>query len=451
SLGNPKRISVLEKSDLYCKRQSNYEWIKHFIILICFFESILIMIYDVKQIYDEGTPADVIINLELLRWIFDIIYFLLVSFVSFRFFFRQKIPKRASFCIILVSIMQVFFEYALYCTPKGADSIFFFILTTILTRTISSFFSNDNFKDIRVKDIEHYGIKNLEEEKNYKFVFLRILQEDKIYDYLGHQRLYIQVNDNDNKMQEYIKNIQEFYRKQEYEYVREVYEQLTKKLGGRKKRCYYQRFIQCINKVIKGKQFEDNKGKKVEDNDNECYLCRTQKSHTRINIDTTENHFIQIKTIDGTQITEDYTDYKNNFEEIVSEKFKDPVGITRIFGRYYDIVDNEYKIPGAKIMSKHLSESNVKVYANVLELGYFQYFVYSHRAYKDSKQNNKPYDKADIEIIISDKHKIVFTNSNVKWYVIPGFGTRKDNTIEYKECKKLQDILNNIETPPSID
>ncbi|CAG8605218.1 731_t:CDS:2 [Cetraspora pellucida] len=345
------------------------------------------MIYDAKQIYDEGTPADVIINLELLRWIFDIIYFLLVSFVSFRFFFRQKIPKKASFCIILVSIMQVIFEYALYCTPKGADSIFFFIL--ILTRTISSFFSNDNFKDIRVKDIEHYGIKNREEENNYKFVFLRILQ-DKIYDYLGHQRLYIQVNDNDETTKKYIENIKQFYRNQEYICVTDVYKQLTEKLGGRKKRCYYQRFIKCINKVIK-----TDYGTKFEDKDYECYLCRIIKSHTRINIDTTENHFIQIKTINGTQITEDYTDYKNTFEEIISEKFKNPVGITRIFGRYYDIVDNEFKIPGAKIISKYLSENNVRIYANVLEM---------------------------------------------------------DNNIEYEECEKLETILNktilnNTKTP----
>ncbi|CAG8712352.1 17533_t:CDS:1 [Cetraspora pellucida] len=451
SLGNPKRISVLEKSDFYYNRQSNYEWIKHFIIVICFFESILIMIYDVKQIYDEGTPADVIINLELLRWIFDIIYFLLVSFVSFRFFFRKKIPKRASFCIILVSIMQVFFEYALYCTPKGADSIFLFILTTILTRTISSFFSNDNFKDIRVKDIEHYGIKNCEKEKNYKFVFLRILQEGKISDYLGHQRLYIQVNDNDEKMKAYIKNIQEFYRKQEYIYVTDAYKQLTEQLGGRKKRCYYKRFIKCINKVIK-----TDYGMKVEDDDYECYLCKIKKSHPRINIATTDNHFIQIKTIetsDKIQITEDSTDYENTFIEIISEKFKNPVGITRIFGRYYNIVDNEFNIPGTKIISKYLSENNVKVYANVLEMGYFQYFVYSHRAYKDDKRNKK-YDKADIKISCGN-YNIVFTNSNVRWYVIPGFGTsiytKKDNNDrEYKECKALENILNNIEVPSSI-
>ncbi|CAG8671856.1 6296_t:CDS:1, partial [Cetraspora pellucida] len=336
------------------------------------------------------------------------------------------------------SIMQVFFEYALYCTPKDVDSIFIFILTTILTRSISSFFSNDNVKDIRVKDIEHYGIKSCDKEKNYKFVFLRVLQKSKISDYLGHQRLYIQVNDDDEEMKTYIENIQKFYRKQEFRCVRDVYKQLTEKLGGRKKRCYYKRFIECIIKCI-NKVLNTDYHTKFEDKNYECYLCKIRKSHPRINIATTENHFIRIKTIDEIQITKDYNDYENICKEIISEQFKHPVGITRIFGRYYNIVDHESNIPGTKIISKHLSENNVRIYANVLEMGYFQYFVYSHRAHKDDKQSEK-YDKADIKIEI-DNHNIVFTNSNVRWYVIPGFGT-SNNVREYKECEDIEKILN---------
>ncbi|CAG8499647.1 826_t:CDS:2 [Racocetra fulgida] len=456
--------SFLQENNYYYKRQSNYEWIKHFIVAVSFVESILIIIYDVVQINDEKQqkqPANVI-------------------------------PKKVAFFIIFISIIQVYFEYALYCTPKGADSIFFFVLTTILTRSISSFFSNDNFKDIRVKDIEHYGIKNLDLKKGtYKFVFLRILQKDKISDYLGHQRLYVQVNDNDEKMQKYVENLQNFYRYKEYKAVKDIYKQLTEKLGGRKKRCYHELFHDSIiNKIIKS-----NISAKCKDG-----TCTFQREgHTRININTKENHFIQIKTIDGkeideTQITGDPTKgnlkiddiqitgdpttgnhnipiqnhndniqkideniYNNTFEEIIFEKFKNPVGITHIFDRYYNIVDNELNVPGTKIIAKHLSENNAKVYANVLEMGYFQYFVYSHRAFKDktkdkdNQKNSNQYKKEDIEISY-DKHTIVFKNSKVKWFVIPEFGTSnyiRDNDDacerEYKECIAIQKILNNLE------
>ncbi|CAG8844974.1 18426_t:CDS:1, partial [Racocetra persica] len=156
----------------------------------------------------------------------------------------------------------------------------------------------------------------------------------------------------------------------EYKLVKNVYKQLTEKLGGRKKRCYHKLFHGIVSC--------------------ESDMCqKTRKGHTRINIDAKENYFIQIKEIkaidetqitenhkiDETQITGDLTEenynvqeYKSTFEEIINEKFKNPVGITHIFDRYYNLVDNELNVPGTKIIAKHLSENNVKVYANVLEM-----------------------------------------------------------------------------------
>ncbi|CAG8701597.1 14363_t:CDS:2, partial [Dentiscutata erythropus] len=98
------------------------------------------------------------------------------------------------------------------------DLVYFFILSTVITRSISSFFSHD--KDIKVIEILKHGFR-FEKADNggisfyrdpYKFVFLAVLSEEHTSRLLGQQRLYLNVDLEDDKSS-FIKNFQKSYLK----------------------------------------------------------------------------------------------------------------------------------------------------------------------------------------------------------------------------------------------
>ncbi|CAG8569339.1 25526_t:CDS:2 [Dentiscutata erythropus] len=105
----------------------------------------------------------------------------------------------------VTSRLECFFEYDVYCTPKKVDSIYFFILSTVITRSISSFFSHD--KDIKVVELMKHGFK-FDNGGNegipfyrdpYKFVFLTVLSEEHVSRLLGQQRLYLNADLDDDR------------------------------------------------------------------------------------------------------------------------------------------------------------------------------------------------------------------------------------------------------------
>ncbi|RIB24812.1 hypothetical protein C2G38_2241801 [Gigaspora rosea] len=174
----------------------------------------------------------VVFDLEGLSFLTDIAYLVLSSTLLIPYIIPQKnrfrfVLKRVFFLVIFISVVECFFEYALYCTPRNVDIIFFFILTTVLTRSISSFFPND--REVRVKDIKKYG--KLARDKSldmYKFVFLHINDYEKVSNFLGHQRLYLEIEKGNEEAKKFADKVREFYVKREYEEVINFYlEQLS--------------------------------------------------------------------------------------------------------------------------------------------------------------------------------------------------------------------------------
>ncbi|CAG8812474.1 5270_t:CDS:2, partial [Dentiscutata erythropus] len=74
--------------------------------------------------------------------------------------------KRVFFFVIFLSIVECFFKYDIYCTSKSVDTIFFFILSTVLTRSISLFFSHGT--NIRVESIMKFGFRKQCKCNEYK-------------------------------------------------------------------------------------------------------------------------------------------------------------------------------------------------------------------------------------------------------------------------------------------
>ncbi|CAG8443910.1 26499_t:CDS:2 [Dentiscutata erythropus] len=102
-----------------------------------------------------------LINIDFLSLLADFIYilssfWLLISY--YQPFYKIKNPlgepqpthfirKRLFFFVIFISIIECFFEYNGDCTTKVTNAAFYFIITTVITRSVSSFFSTDkNFK-----------------------------------------------------------------------------------------------------------------------------------------------------------------------------------------------------------------------------------------------------------------------------------------------------------------
>ncbi|CAG8494410.1 15588_t:CDS:1 [Racocetra fulgida] len=223
-----------------------------------------------------------------------------------------------------------------------------------------------------------------------KFVFLRINDYEKVSDFLGHQRLYIEVNDdgvNDQK----IEKIKNFYKNREY---------------------------------IKIEQF---------------YSDQLHELDSDENIDNEEEEFIFIK--------EDPKDNEGIAEKIIFEKFKKPVGKKFLKEKIEKYDRNKINIPGTKIIAKELIE-NAKVYANILEIGLVQYITYSHRSRKkvythplqDLPRENKEAKEVKINIKKEDIKK-----TKVKWIVIPELMESYINRKEHIYKQKLEEEINHCE------
>ncbi|CAG8649292.1 11391_t:CDS:2, partial [Dentiscutata erythropus] len=253
---------------------------------------------------------------------------LIIVFDTLRIIDKVKVKNLSVSVILDLEGLKCFFEYDLYCTPKNVDTIFFFILTTVLTRSISSFFSND--REVRIKNIKKYGeiLKNKDlEGKNldmHKFVFLQINEYKKASEFLGHQRLYIEVEDKDDDL-EYIRSIKEFYTDKEYNKVEEFY-------------------LAKFNEL--------------EDEENEA----------------DEEKFMIVRNIND-------ENKKDIVKKIIFEKLKKPVGKRFLKEKIEKYIKNKINIPETKIIAEELVK-HARVYANILEIGLFQYITYSHRSRK---------------------------------------------------------------------
>ncbi|CAG8608420.1 23687_t:CDS:1 [Dentiscutata erythropus] len=437
----------------------NYNWVRHSIVWICFAHSILVMIFDLKHIYKETKefPTLIIINLEGLNLFTDLIHFTLASWMFISYYFlpkpKFKIGKKLFFFVIFLSITQCFFEFSFYCTPKDGDTFFFFILTTVLTRSISSFFSNS--KEIRVKDIEKVGMK--------KFVFLQI--DKQISNYLGHQRLYVEVDSENLDAIEYVKNVKSFYENKEYEKVRSFYKKLIEQSGGED-----EKYLMSIEQSGSGNEENSITEQSSSGNEENSITEQSSSGNERSKQSSSENLIIEQSSSENLIIEQSSSGneqskqsssgneqskqsssgnengknkkYKCSIvKNIISESFKKPVNKRFIMKKIDRIEKNPMKIPGTKIIAEGLI-NYARIYANILETGLFQYITYSHRSNKNinDKKNEM------IEIIIENDNRkeiLKIKKSKAKWFVIPRFMESKDMLDkEFKLCKNLEDKLN---------
>ncbi|RIB24807.1 hypothetical protein C2G38_2281091 [Gigaspora rosea] len=152
----------------------------------------------------------------------------------------------------------------------------------------------------------------------YKFVFLHINDYEKVSKFLGHQRLYLEIEKNNEEALEYAKKLKDFYVNKEYDEVINFYfEQLSNE-----------------KKLLVAK-----KGEKVSKKD------------------------LSIA------------------DKIIFEKFQRPIGKRVLKEKVENFQNNEKNIPGTKIIAEELVK-HARVYANILEMGLFQYITYSHRSRK---------------------------------------------------------------------
>ncbi|CAG8815662.1 10172_t:CDS:2, partial [Cetraspora pellucida] len=100
-------------------------------------------------------------------------------------------------------------------------------------------------------------------------------------------------------------------------------------------------------------------------------------------LEDSSNGYITTKNKNG--INDD--DYDHSFvEKIISDKLKKPIDKLYLGGKIHKCRKENY-VPGTSIIAEKLLEHS-KVYVNILEMGLFQYFTYSHRADKESKKEN---------------------------------------------------------------
>ncbi|CAG8443924.1 26501_t:CDS:2 [Dentiscutata erythropus] len=381
-----------------------YDKLKGFIIWISFFNSILIAIFDLTEelIHNDRNYPDpekrdlpfinALINFDFLSSLTDFFYFfssfwLLISYYQHKPFCltiknplgepqpKHFIRKRLFFFVIFISIIECFFEYNGNCTPKVTNSIFFFILTTVITRSIASFFSND--KNFRVELIAKYGDR-FKNPKLYNFVFLRIRDTTQVIDFLGEQRLYLQVdldiNDEELKI---IEDIQRLYLKKPHERSDEFKE-------------VYENIRQIINNhdYINGKFSEEK-------------LFGNIKSDSNLII-----------------------------KEIIHDKLKNAKDKTILDDDYHWLCNNH--IHGVRFMADKLMKNSVGVYINVLETGILQYLTYSHRSVANTNSRNIKIEKDDSD------YKIIIREGRIKWIVIPAISELEDFSID--DCLMVKEI-----------
>ncbi|RIB26435.1 hypothetical protein C2G38_2030224 [Gigaspora rosea] len=142
--------------------------IRGLILYILLFFALSITSYDIfeaKDGFSQATWAQ-FLNLESLNLLLDAVNLALVIYLIFYYHILKSggIPRRIFFITLFVLQIQLFFSYAYLCTLPIVDSFFDFILGIILSRTIASFFSKDNFEDflMEVQDKNSKVIESFE-------------------------------------------------------------------------------------------------------------------------------------------------------------------------------------------------------------------------------------------------------------------------------------------------
>ncbi|KAF0554666.1 hypothetical protein F8M41_019009 [Gigaspora margarita] len=188
----------------------------------------------------------------------------------------------------------------------------------------------------------------------YKFVFLHINDYEKVSNFLGHQRLYLEIEKDNEEALEYAKKVKEFYEE------------------------YSEKDLSIVEKII-------------------------------------------------------------------FEKFQRPIGRRVLKEKVDKFEKNKHNIPGTKIIAEELVK-HARVYANILEMGLFQYITYSHRSRKEVKMQKKIKDMERN----NDEIKIEIKDTEVVWIVIPelmeSYANEKDyyNKLdtEINYCKEIEEMLN---------
>ncbi|CAG8762382.1 20139_t:CDS:1 [Dentiscutata erythropus] len=123
--------------------------IRGFVLYIILFYAVAITTFDIVDVkhYNHVEWLE-FLNLESLNLFADVVNFALAIYLIWYYHILKPggIPRRAFFIALFVLQVQLFFSYAYLCTLPIVDSFFDFILGVILSRTISSFFSKDDFE-----------------------------------------------------------------------------------------------------------------------------------------------------------------------------------------------------------------------------------------------------------------------------------------------------------------
>ncbi|CAG8486791.1 13550_t:CDS:2 [Dentiscutata erythropus] len=476
-------------STFECNEAKYYGEVSHttFLEQISGFGSIAGLIFNIavygatSKLEETGVQTiSAVINLEMLNISMDLLYFIF-SFISIitnfgilkweklqknSFLSKPKnfIHKKIFFFTIFFSITECFFEYAFYCTPKNVDTIFFFILTTVLTRSIASFFSND--KELKVKNIMIYGnkYKGSTDRKNKntidrrEFVFLRLDGEEQIRKFIGQARLYLKVyreNDNKNKNPD-MKDEEDIIDDDDQNMKNDV-----KIIEQIKEYYVYERYKDV-------RRFYQNKLLDPEDN---------KKDYNNSDEDIEKDYKISDK--DSDEVSK--KDSKKEYLFIKKHKYRSI--IEKIIAENNEPILKYQKglnIPGIPIIAKEIFRNAVS-FVNVLEMGLFHYITYSHRSRKKFKKYKaervkKLFINADVKKIAHYKNqddinidflmnhdegskntemnliKIDFIEASGKWFIIPElleffYDSKKENygqklREEFEFCEIIEEVLN---------
>ncbi|CAG8550124.1 7678_t:CDS:2, partial [Dentiscutata heterogama] len=281
---------------------------------------------------------------------------------------------------------------------------------TVLTRSISSFFSHD--KDIIVEEIKNYGFRLRESKRiieQYKFVFLDVVTNEHATRLLCQQNLYLKAysrkNEENKTALNFIKNFQKLYLNKIF--LRELF---FEKLYLEKKSDH------CLKKLFSRKLKRSDL--KEPDNLNDLFLDIFEDC-MKSNDDNEDCMKSNDDNEDCMKSNDDNEKFEKNLEDCIID-IKDHKIYKRILGK--DTI--------AEKLIEHAC-----VYMNILEAGIFQYLTYSHRSAKKEK--------------IYKNDKLV-----VNWVIIPAFSEinvnvsdkiTKMNTEEEFLEEILEEILKNNE------
>ncbi|KAF0370103.1 hypothetical protein F8M41_013278 [Gigaspora margarita] len=142
--------------------------IRRTILYILLFFAFAITSFDIVNAKDDFSTYSwpKFLNLQSLNLFTDVVNVALAIYLICYYHLIKPggIPRRIFFITLFVLQIQLFFSYAYFCTLPIVDNFFNFILGIILSRTINSFFSKDDFEDflMEVQDKNDKVIESFE-------------------------------------------------------------------------------------------------------------------------------------------------------------------------------------------------------------------------------------------------------------------------------------------------